>query len=109
MLYDEDKTTIVVILGILTLTALLFFILSGCATTYEYESDGTTFHVRSYREFKRIEVEYGDLHIVASGVTDDTSETFRAVTGDIFQTLDQAFWTGVNEGRRIQTQEFNGQ
>ena len=65
--------------------AMVIFI-TGCATSYEYESGDTTFHVKSFREFKRIEVEYGDLHIVASGVTDDTAEALIGVTNTLSNT-----------------------
>ena len=67
---------------------LLVLLLSGCATTYEYESGDTSFKVRSYREFKSINVEYGDLKLQASGVTDDTAESAAVITGSILGTVD---------------------
>jgi hypothetical protein len=61
----------------------IVLMLPACATKYAYESGDTTFTVSSYREFKRIEVQYGTLHITASGVTDDTAEAAVAITTSI--------------------------
>lgn len=70
-------------IGIIFVAALMFFLLfsiTGCATKYKYEKGDTSFAVTSYREFRRIEVKYGDLHILASGVTDDTAEAMMGIT-----------------------------
>jgi hypothetical protein len=85
----------------------IVLMLPACATKYAYESGDTTFTVSSYREFKRIEVQYADLRILASGVTDDTAEAAVSITGSITGTIEEAFNLGILEGRRIQTQEFN--
>lgn len=69
------------------ITALLILaVATGCATTYKVQVDGNTFESRSYREFKRIEFEYKDLHFKASGVTDDTAEAATAIFRELGET-----------------------
>ena len=62
---------------------ILALLLTGCATTYEYTDGAKTFKSKSYRDFKSLEATYGDFHVVARGVTDDTAEAVMAIADDI--------------------------
>ena len=73
--------------GIL-LSVMMVLILSGCATTYEVQFGENSFKARSYREFKKINVQYKDFSLTASGVTDDTAEVASIITGSILGTVD---------------------
>ena len=72
------KTFTLIIAFIITL-----MVLPGCATTYEYTDGTKTFKSKSYRDFKSLEATYGDFHVVARGVTDDTAEAVMAIADDI--------------------------
>ena len=66
-----------------TFMIILALLLTGCATTYEYTDGTKTFKSKSYRDFKSLEATYGDFHVVARGVTDDTAEAVMAIADDI--------------------------
>jgi len=75
----------VIIIAVIMFVMLLTT--QGCATTYEVKFGENTFKTRTYREFKKIEVEYKDFHLQASGVTDDTAEVVIGISDDVMENL----------------------
>jgi len=83
----------------------ILLVSAGCASTkLTYNPEGTTTW-ESWTFLKNVkdaDVQWGSMHARLGSSLGD-----HKTVNTIFDTFDQAYWAGVVEGRRVQTEAFN--